>query len=141
MRLLFLGDVVGRSGRNAIQDRLSDLRERLKADFVVVDENPLENLHVLLGTGADKLNDETGEGERVVQRPLRELGARLEAENLHVIESSVCDGALQLLASRSLDRVVVLGANGTMGYGSAALFTTAGCHVTFLARTKAKAGA
>jgi 3-hydroxyacyl-CoA dehydrogenase len=45
----------------------------------------------------------------------------------------------RLLASRSLDRVVVLGANGTMGYGSAALFTTAGCHVTFLARTKAKA--
>ena len=36
-----------------------------KADFVVVDENPLENLHVLLGTGAIKLNDETGEVERV----------------------------------------------------------------------------
>jgi 3-hydroxyacyl-CoA dehydrogenase len=44
-----------------------------------------------------------------------------------------------LLASRAIDRVVVLGANGTMGYGSAALFTQAGCHVTFLARTRAKA--
>ncbi len=34
---------------------------------------------------------------------------------------------------------MVLGANGTMGYGSAALFTQAVPKVTFLARTKAKA--
>ncbi|MFQ5415997.1 MAG: 3-hydroxyacyl-CoA dehydrogenase family protein [Myxococcota bacterium] len=47
----------------------------------------------------------------------------------------------KLLAHRTLERVVVIGANGTMGYGSAALFTLAGVHVTFLARTKAKAEA
>ncbi|MGI9590388.1 MAG: 3-hydroxyacyl-CoA dehydrogenase family protein [Myxococcota bacterium] len=45
----------------------------------------------------------------------------------------------ELLASRSIDKVVVLGANGTMGYGSAALFTQAVSQVTFLARTKTKA--
>ena len=45
----------------------------------------------------------------------------------------------RLAASRDLQRVVVLGANGTMGYGSAALFTQAVPEVTFLARTKAKA--
>ncbi len=45
----------------------------------------------------------------------------------------------RLLASRKIERVVVLGANGTMGYGSAALFTQAVPEVTFLARTKAKA--
>ena len=45
----------------------------------------------------------------------------------------------RILASRKIERVVVLGANGTMGYGSAALFTTAVPEVTFLARTKAKA--
>jgi len=45
----------------------------------------------------------------------------------------------RLLDSRKIERVVVLGANGTMGYGSAALFTTAVPEVTFLARTKAKA--
>jgi 3-hydroxyacyl-CoA dehydrogenase len=45
----------------------------------------------------------------------------------------------RLLESRKLERVVVLGANGTMGYGSAALFTQAVPEVTFLARTKAKA--
>ncbi len=45
----------------------------------------------------------------------------------------------RLLDRRKIDRVVVLGANGTMGYGSAALFTQAVPEVTFLARTKAKA--
>ena len=45
----------------------------------------------------------------------------------------------QILSTRKIERVVVLGANGTMGYGSAALFTTAVPEVTFLARTKEKA--
>jgi 3-hydroxyacyl-CoA dehydrogenase len=45
----------------------------------------------------------------------------------------------ELLASRALERVVVLGANGTMGYGSAALFSQAVPQVTLLARTRAKA--
>jgi imidazolonepropionase-like amidohydrolase len=41
------------------------LRPGLKADLVVVDQNPLENLKVLYGTGAVKINDETGEVERI----------------------------------------------------------------------------
>ncbi len=45
----------------------------------------------------------------------------------------------KLARSRKLEHVVVLGANGTMGYGSGALFTQAVPKVTFLARTKAKA--
>jgi 3-hydroxyacyl-CoA dehydrogenase len=45
----------------------------------------------------------------------------------------------KLLASREIKHVVVLGANGTMGFGSAALFTTAVPKVTLLARTRAKA--
>ena len=45
----------------------------------------------------------------------------------------------QLVGSRKIERVVVLGANGTMGYGSAALFTQAVPEVTFLARTQEKA--
>ncbi len=36
MRLLFLGDIMGRSGRTAIRERLQALRDRLRADFVVV---------------------------------------------------------------------------------------------------------
>jgi imidazolonepropionase-like amidohydrolase len=35
------------------------------ADLVIVDQNPLANLKVLYGTGAVKLNDETGRVERV----------------------------------------------------------------------------
>ena len=45
----------------------------------------------------------------------------------------------RLAASRPLEHVVVLGANGTMGYGSAALFTQAVPRVTFLARSRDKA--
>ena len=36
MRLLFLGDVVGRCGRDAVCQRLPELRRRLAVDFVVV---------------------------------------------------------------------------------------------------------
>jgi cytosine/adenosine deaminase-related metal-dependent hydrolase len=41
------------------------IRPGLKADLVLVGENPLENLKVLYGTGAVKLDDETGEVTRV----------------------------------------------------------------------------
>ena len=41
------------------------VREGLLADLVILDENPLENLKVLYGTGAVKLNDETRQVERV----------------------------------------------------------------------------
>lgn len=41
------------------------LRPGLKADLVLVGENPLQNLKVLYGTGAVRLNDETGQVERV----------------------------------------------------------------------------
>ena len=41
------------------------IRPGLKADLLIIDENPLENLKVLYGTGAVKLNDETGVPERV----------------------------------------------------------------------------
>ncbi len=36
MKLLFLGDTVGRSGRSAICERLPDIRSRLDLDFVIV---------------------------------------------------------------------------------------------------------
>jgi imidazolonepropionase-like amidohydrolase len=41
------------------------VRPGLLADLIVVDENPLANLKVFYGTGAVRLNDETGETERV----------------------------------------------------------------------------
>ena len=41
------------------------VREGLLADIVIVDQNPLENLKVLYGTGALKLNDRTGKAEWV----------------------------------------------------------------------------
>jgi len=44
-----------------------------------------------------------------------------------------------VLNSRPLKKVAILGANGTMGFQSAALFTLAGVEVVFLARTREKA--
>jgi imidazolonepropionase-like amidohydrolase len=41
------------------------IRPGLLADLVIVEENPLENFQVLYGTGAERLNDETGLTERV----------------------------------------------------------------------------
>ena len=41
------------------------VREGLLADLIIIDENPLENLKVLYGTGAVKLNDENKKVERI----------------------------------------------------------------------------
>lgn len=48
-----------------IDDEVGTIAVGKKADFVVVPENPLANLHVLHGTGTLRLNDETREVERI----------------------------------------------------------------------------
>ena len=61
MRILFLGDIVGRSGRRAVIERLPGMREELRADFVVVNgENAAGGFGIteaicneLLDAGAD----------------------------------------------------------------------------------------
>lgn len=61
MRLLFIGDVVGRSGRTVVLEELPGLRERLKADFVILNgENAAGGFGIteiicqdLLDAGAD----------------------------------------------------------------------------------------
>ncbi|HEY7731653.1 MAG TPA: TIGR00282 family metallophosphoesterase [Gaiellaceae bacterium] len=61
MRILFIGDVVGRPGRQAIEERLPALRDELAADFCVVNgENAADGLGItpkladrLLAAGAD----------------------------------------------------------------------------------------
>ncbi len=63
MKLLFLGDVMGRAGRAAVIERLPGLREAWGLDFVVVNaENATggaglsgEHARALLGAGADCL--------------------------------------------------------------------------------------
>jgi hypothetical protein len=61
MRILFLGDVMGRAGRKAVLERLPHLRERFAADFVIVNgENAAGGAGIteaiyndLIGAGAD----------------------------------------------------------------------------------------
>lgn len=61
MRILFLGDVMGRAGRRAITERLAGLKARLKADFTIVNgENASGGMgltaahaRLILDSGAD----------------------------------------------------------------------------------------
>ncbi len=57
MRLLFLGDVMGRSGRTAIKAHLPRLREEWKLDFVVVNGENASNGMGLTGDHARLLLD------------------------------------------------------------------------------------
>ncbi len=41
------------------------VRPGLLADLIIIDENPLQNMKVLYGTGAVRLSDESGQPERV----------------------------------------------------------------------------
>ncbi len=63
MRVFFVGDVVGRAGRDAIASRLPGLRERLKADFVVVNG---ENAAGGFGITEEIFNDLRNQGADVV---------------------------------------------------------------------------
>lgn len=61
MRILFLGDVMGRAGRQAVAERLPGLREAMRLDFVIVNgENATSGMglsgahaQALLAAGAD----------------------------------------------------------------------------------------
>ena len=63
MQILFLGDIVGRSGRSAVIDKIGALRDAWKLDFVVVNGENASNgagltkshAQALLGAGVDCL--------------------------------------------------------------------------------------
>ena len=63
MRVLFLGDIVGRAARQAVIDKMPDLRAELACDFVIVNcENAAGGFGVtppicdaLFGAGIDVL--------------------------------------------------------------------------------------
>ena len=55
MKMLFLGDVMGRAGRRAITERLAGLRETQKLDFVVVNGENASSGHGLTGKHANAI--------------------------------------------------------------------------------------
>lgn len=55
MKILFLGDVMGRAGRSAVQAKLPKLREAWKLDFVVVNGENASNGMGLSGAHAKEL--------------------------------------------------------------------------------------
>jgi metallophosphoesterase (TIGR00282 family) len=54
MNILFIGDIVGRTGRNAVKTLLSDLRKKYQVDFVIANG---ENLAGGRGITEDKYNE------------------------------------------------------------------------------------
>ena len=82
MRILYLGDVVGRAGRQGIIQRLAGLRERLRADFTVVNgENATSGAGISPDHAADLLNagaDVLTLGDHAFDR--RELMAAIDKE-------------------------------------------------------------
>jgi hypothetical protein len=48
-----------------VEPEFGIVREGMLADLVIVPENPIANIKVLFGTGAVRLNDQTGQVERV----------------------------------------------------------------------------
>ncbi len=64
LEILWSATLKGAEALGADAD-LGSVQVGKKADLVVVSHNPLENLKVLYGTGAIKLNDESGRAERV----------------------------------------------------------------------------
>ena len=57
MRILFLGDVMGRSGRNAVAERLAGLRAEWRLDFVIINGENASNGMGLTGDHAKLLFD------------------------------------------------------------------------------------
>ena len=47
------------------EDDVGSIQVGKKADFAIVEHNPVENLKVLFGTGSIRLNDDSGEVERI----------------------------------------------------------------------------
>lgn len=57
MRLLFLGDIVGRSGRKAVLDRIAKLRADWKLDFIVINGENASSGTGLTASNATELLD------------------------------------------------------------------------------------
>ena len=104
MRILVLGDVMGRTGRRAITERLPELRARLEADFVIVNcENATQGRGVtyphaktLINAGIDCVTlgdhafdqDNMKQGVEVEPRILRPLNIAKGARGRKVLVMS-----------------------------------------------------
>jgi imidazolonepropionase-like amidohydrolase len=83
------------------------IREGFLADLVLLEENPIHNLKVLYGTGAVRLDDETGETERIggvrytikdgivfdAQRLLADVVAMVEAQRAEMAAEGEAEAA------------------------------------------------
>ena len=62
MRVLFLGDIVGRAGRNAVIERLAQMRADWKLDFVVINAENSASGYGMTASIASNLFDAGADG-------------------------------------------------------------------------------
>ena len=114
MRLLFIGDVMGRAGRNAVADRLAELRSRFSLDCVIVN--------------GENAAGGAGITEKICQE-LIEAGADAVTLGNHAWDQR------EALIFIEREQRLVRPANwpqGTPGRGAAMIETRAGAHVLVL---------
>ena len=67
MRIIFLGDIVGRTGRKAVVNALPELRTRYRADFIIVNgENAASGFGI--NEAMSKLQSDTPSASRNICR-------------------------------------------------------------------------
>ncbi len=120
MRILFVGDVVGRPGRDAVEGLLPGLRERLEVDVCVVNGENVANgmgitprlAEVLLAAGADAITL----GNHTWRRD--EIGPYLAASQVVLRPANMQDGApgrgLGVVEARGGTAVAVINLLGSL---------------------------
>ena len=120
MRILVIGDVVGRPGRQAVEERLEGLRDELDADFCILNgENAADGLGItpklaerLLGAGVDVITL----GNHTWRRP--EIGPYLAGTDRVVRPANLAAGApgtgLTVQPGRNGSSVAVLNLLGSL---------------------------
>ncbi|HLV83217.1 MAG TPA: TIGR00282 family metallophosphoesterase [Devosia sp.] len=125
MRLLFLGDVMGRAGRDAVNERLPGLIERYKFDFVIVNG---ENASHGKGLTAPHFNAIRNAGADVVTLgdhafDQRETISYIERENTLIRPINMPPGTpgrgVMLITGRNGHSVLVVNALGRVFMGPA----------------------
>ncbi|MEE8272611.1 MAG: TIGR00282 family metallophosphoesterase [Alphaproteobacteria bacterium] len=116
MRLLFLGDVVGRTGRRAVLAQLPGLRRRLDADFVIVNGENAAGGYGITGMIARDLQEAGADclttGNHVWDQ--REILSYIDGDHRLLRPANYPDGTpgrgVTLLEARGGRRVMVLNA-------------------------------
>ena len=102
MRLLFLGDVVGRSGRDAVAERLPGLIARYGFDFVVVNGENASHGKGLIETHFQGLRDAGADIVTLGDHAFDQREALRLSGQFHILLSDLADNGVLAVYLRNL---------------------------------------